>query len=182
MKSKCAGGFSTVVFDIDSNSDTSIDYHGRFLKLKSLDSPYLAQYVEFTRLACGLFYFLNSVLFVYLYFPDPYKVALTCEHPKGTPLSLIFSELTTDQKRDIGYHLLAAMDFLHRSGVTVGYLSPQSIIVDKIGKSCVSFALKIKKLLNIETIIFFSLSDSFIMVLFICLGNRHLRIFSIFLH
>ncbi|KAE9549095.1 hypothetical protein FO519_007695 [Halicephalobus sp. NKZ332] len=117
MKSKCAGGFSTVVFEIDSES--SIDYHGRFLKLKSLNSPYLAQYVEFTRLAC-----------------DPYKVALTCEHPKGTPLSLIFSELTNDQKRDIGFHLLSAMDVLHKSGIPVGYLSPQNVIVDRIGKSC----------------------------------------------
>lgn len=58
MKDKPTNGFSTTVFEVDPNLETepSMDFCGRFLKLKTLNSPYLANYVEFTRLASGWFH------------------------------------------------------------------------------------------------------------------------------
>lgn len=54
MKNKDVGGFSTVVFEIPFDVNGTSDLYGKFLQLKSLHSPYLSQYVEFTRLACGM--------------------------------------------------------------------------------------------------------------------------------
>uniref|UniRef100_A0AC34GU63 TBC domain-containing protein kinase-like protein n=1 Tax=Panagrolaimus sp. ES5 TaxID=591445 RepID=A0AC34GU63_9BILA len=121
MKFKSKNGFSTAVFEVDPNLEAtpSLDFCGRFLKLQTLNSPYLANYVEFTRLAS-----------------DSSKIALTTEHPRGMPLSAVLPSLNQKEKYEITFHLLSALRYLHSEGVTVGHLLPQNIIVDVSSRSC----------------------------------------------
>uniref|UniRef100_A0A7E4UPR7 Protein kinase domain-containing protein n=1 Tax=Panagrellus redivivus TaxID=6233 RepID=A0A7E4UPR7_PANRE len=113
-------GFSTTVFDGVSSVDAggTDDLIGRFQKVKNLSCPYLAKYVEFTHLAY-----------------DSSKVALTSEHPRGVPLSNILGELTITEKSAISHSILSAVAYLHSEDIAIGYLSPQNVIVDRIGSS-----------------------------------------------
>lgn len=68
-------------------------------------------------------------------------MALTSEHPKGTPLAIMLPQLNVIQKYDVAYQLLSALDYLHKSSIYIGYLSTQNVIVNIIGTSCVCFII-----------------------------------------